>query len=287
MQQLEANLSHEVDGFSREMLEIFQRRQLTRQTSIDINSLSLEQAYQVQDRYVAARLSVGEHVIGWKVGCTSKAIQAQFGMSQPICGRLLRPHVYEDGANFLVSDFINCAVEPEMVFHIGTDLLATMDAAVLMNSIAAISPGIELHNYCFWYGNPSSQELIASNGIHAALVVGRQRELLPNTDLALEKVDIFVNDVPVASGTGAEIMGGPVNSLRWLVRQLANRGERVRAGDLIIPGSAVRLVSVTAGDTVEARFASFGTCRAHFQGKEQVETPPAWKGTESRSPKLC
>ena len=64
MRQVEANLNREVDAFSREMLGIFQRHQLTRQTTIDINSLSLEQAYQVQDRYVAARLSIGERAVG-------------------------------------------------------------------------------------------------------------------------------------------------------------------------------------------------------------------------------
>ena len=119
----------------------------------------------------------------------------------PYARALLKPHVHEDDAHFLVSDFINCAVEPEMVFHIGTDLLATMDDVALMNSIVAVSPGIELHNYRFWYGKPSSQELIASSGIHAALVVGRQRPLLPDTDLALERVELFVNG-GVVGGSG-------------------------------------------------------------------------------------
>jgi 2-keto-4-pentenoate hydratase len=281
MRQVEANLNREVEAFSCEMLEIFHRHQLTRQTTIDINSLSLEQAYQVQDRYVAARVSLGERVVGWKVGCTSKAIREQLGLAQPICGRLLKPYVHEDDADFLVSDFINCAVEPEMIFHIGTDLLATMDDVALMNSIVAVSPGIELHNCRFWYGKPSSQELIAANGIHAALVVGRQRPLLPDTDLALERVELLVNGGLAASGIGTEIMGGPFNSLRWLVRHLSKRGDRVHAGDLVIPGSAVRLVSVTAGDTVEASFRSFGRCRARFRaisGNQQVKTSPAAKG---------
>lgn len=264
MQRLKANLGSEIDAFSREMLEIFQQHQLTRQTAIDINTLSLEQAYQVQDHYIAARVSSGEHVIGWKIGCTSKAIQQQFGLAQPICGRLLRPHVYEDGSRFSVADFVDCAVEPEMVFHIGTDLSDDMDQAALRNSIAAITAGIELHNYRFWYGKPSSQELIASNGIHAALVVGQRRELSPHTNLALEEISILVNEAVAVAGTGAEIMGGPLNSLRWLVQHLAKRGQRVRAGDLVIPGSAVKLVNITAGDSVEATFASSGTCSVHF-----------------------
>ncbi|MGH9427333.1 MAG: 2-keto-4-pentenoate hydratase, partial [Terriglobia bacterium] len=248
MQRLDANLDSEIEAFSLEVLRIFQERRLVRHTSIDIASLTLQQAYEIQDRCISARVSAGEHVIGWKIGCTSRAIQQQFGLSQPICGRLLEPHIYEDGTKFSVSDFIDCAVEPEMVFHIGTDLSDGMDHAALRESIAAVSAGIELHNYHFWYGQPTSQELIASNGIHAALVVGKGSELPTGTDLEREAVSIFVNDALAASGIGAEIMGGPLNSLRWLVLHLARRGERVRAGQVVIPGSAVKLVNVAAGN---------------------------------------
>ncbi len=264
-QGLEANPDSDVDAFSREMVDIFRQHRLIRQTAAKIDSLPLERAYEVQDRYIAARLSAGERVVGWKIGCTSTAIQEQFGLTQPICGRLLAPHIYPDGAEFSADEFIDCAVEPEIVFHIGRDLWEEMNAAHLGKAIDAVSAGIELHNYRFWYGKPSSQELIASNGIHAGLVVAQRRELSPETSLDLEDVSIFVNDVLAAAGVGAEIMGGPLNSLRWLVLHLAKRGLQVRAGDLVIPGSAVKLVRVAAGDKVEARFASVGSCLASFQ----------------------
>jgi len=265
MRELEANLDFDVEGFSREIQGIFRTHQLARQTETAITSLSLQQAYEIQKRCIAARVARGESTVGWKIGCTSTAIQQQFGLAQPICGRILSPHTHDDGAKFRMSEFIDCAVEPEMVFQIGRDLSEDMDSEDLRTAIAGISAGIELHNYRFWYGKPSSQELIASNGIHAALVVGPRRELLPQTDLDLEQVSIFVNSVLAAAGTGVEIMGGPLTSLRWLVLHLAGRGLRVRAGDLVIPGSAVKLVPVAAGDKVEARFASIGSCTATFR----------------------
>jgi 2-keto-4-pentenoate hydratase len=110
-----------------------------------------------------------------------------------------------------------------MGFHIRRDLTEDMDGEDLRNAIAAVSAGIELHNYRFWYGTPSSQELIASNGIHAALVVGPGRELSPETNLDREGIRILVNDLLAAAGTGVEIMGGPLSSLRWLVLHLATR----------------------------------------------------------------
>jgi 2-keto-4-pentenoate hydratase len=265
MRELEASPDSEVDAFAREMLGIFRQHRLVRQTAARIDSLSLERAYDVQDRCIAARLAAGERVVGWKIGCTSRAIQQQFGLTQPICGRLLAPHIYPDGAEFSVGQFTDCAVEPEMVFHIGRDLSEGMDAVDLRRSIEAVSAGIELHNYRFWHGQPSSQELIASNGIHAGLVIAQQAGLSPETNLDLEETCLFVNDVLVVAGIGAEIMGGPLNSLRWLVLHLAKKGLRVQAGDLVIPGSAVKLVKVAAGEKVEVRFASVGSCRASFQ----------------------
>lgn len=262
--ELEENRPPEVDHFSCEMLGIFLQHQLVRRTAIEIESLPVERAYKVQDSYIAARVLGGERVVGWKVGCTSRAIQEQFGLTQPISGRLLAPHIYSDAAEFSVGHFINCAVEPEIVLHIGQDLAENMDAMDLRKSIDAVSAGIELHNYRFWYGKPSSQELIASNGIHAGLVVAQQRELSVETSLELEAVSLVLNGVVAAEGIGAEVMGGPLNSLRWLVLHLAERGLRVRAGDLVIPGSAVKLVRVAAGDNVQAQFGSLGPCLARF-----------------------
>src|SRR5262245_26664819 len=264
MQDFEVNPNSDVDAFSREILAIFRDHQLIRHTMSAITSLSLQEAYEVQDRCIAARVSNGESTVGWKIGCTSKAIQQQFGLSQPICGRILRPYTHDDGAAFSITQFVDCAVEPEMVFHVGGDLSEGMSTEDLRARITAVSAGVELHNYRFWYGKPSSQELIASNGIHAALVVAERHKLPPDTNLDLEKVKILVNGVLAAAGTGTEIMGGPLSSLRWLVRHLASRGLCVRAGDLVIPGSAVKLISVGAGDNVEARFTSIGSCTAKF-----------------------
>ena len=45
----------------------------------------------------------------------------------------------------------------------------------LINSIAYVSPGIELHNFKFWLEPLTIQELICSGGIHSGLIVGEQK----------------------------------------------------------------------------------------------------------------
>jgi 2-keto-4-pentenoate hydratase len=142
------------------------------------------------------------------------------------------------------------------------DEVANVDE--LLDAIEWVAPGIEVHNYKFWFGEPTSQELIASNGIHAALVVGEQRVSPTSLDFDMEGVGIFRNDELVASGIGAEIMGGPLKSLRWLVNHLVQRGEHLRAGQLVIPGSPVELVSVQSNDRITAAFTHLGKISAMF-----------------------
>jgi 2-keto-4-pentenoate hydratase len=80
----------------------------------------------------------------------------------------------------------------------------------------------------------------------------------------LEGVGIFRNGELAASGIGAEIMGGPLNSLRWLANHLQSQGEHLRAGQLVIPGSPVQLISVEPGDQITARFTRLGSVEGQF-----------------------
>jgi 2-keto-4-pentenoate hydratase len=231
----------------------------------DMASLSLDDAYEIQRRVIAARVAQGDHVVGYKVGCTSKAIRQQFGLSEPICGRLMAPHVHHGDTVLNWDDYVQCAVEPEFVLGIGKDVLAEVeDETELLDVIEWVAPGIEVHNYRFWFGKPTSQELIAGNGIHAGLVIGNQRILPVDLDFDLEGVAIFRNGELAAAGIAAEIMGGPLKSLRWLANHLLRHGEHLEAGRLVIPGSPVELVSVEPGDRITASFTRVGGVSAAF-----------------------
>jgi 2-keto-4-pentenoate hydratase len=227
---------------------------------LDISQLSLAQAYEVQDGFIAARVQQGAKVVGWKVGCTSTAIRQQFGLTEPISGKVLMPHAFQSGDHVPASSFVDCAVEPELVFRLGAEIHGDMRDEQILSALDGVCAGIELHNYQFRYGKPTQQELIASNGIHAGLVLQPMLPLRPFWDLPAEKVSLLVNGEVKASGTCREIMGSPLVSIRWLAGHAASRGERLRAGELIIPGSAVALVGVASHDTIEARFDSLPSC---------------------------
>jgi len=231
-----------------------------------IDSLNIDDAYRVQDAVLELRKFRGETVVGYKVGCTSRAIREQFGLQTPIFGRLLKPHIYPNGSILQLSNFTSCALEPEFVFHIGRDIrVHDIDDDALLKSIEFISPGLEVHNYRFWFERPTSQELIASNGIHACLVIGDDKREPNSVGLTDQEVALLIDDELQGVGRGADIMdGGPLLSLRELVKFLVSRGDYLRAGQYVIPGSPVRLIPAMSGTIARATLAQIGSVEARF-----------------------
>ena len=253
-----------VELYVREMVHRF-RKQEGPCTAPDIADLSLAQAYSVQNGFVADRIRTQGKIVGWKVGCTSAAIRSQFGLSQPISGRLFEKEISRDGADLPLSGYVDGAMEAELYFRLGRDLEGEVSDAQITQAIAGVGPGIEMHNYRFWYGRPTSQELIASNGLHAGFVLGREKAWSSESEVNSEEVAVVINGEVRAVARCSEIMGGgPLRSLRWLVHHVAERGQRLHAGEIVIPGSATRLIRVGVGDRIEARFSGLGSCHARI-----------------------
>ena len=246
--------------------QIWETKSLPPDAAVQMESLSLADAYKVQSKVLEQRIAGGEKMVGYKVGCTSGAIRQQFGLTEPICGRLMEPCIYDDGIELDWNAYVQCAVEPEFVLQIQQDVPHdVVDERELIDVIGWVAPGIEVHHFKFWFGDPTSQELILSNGIHAALVVGSSRRTPESTAFKTQRVDVFCEEQLAASGFGADIMGGPLTSLRWLIRHLAERGEYLRAGQLVIPGSPVELVAVRPQDRITVSLTQLENVTAWFR----------------------
>ncbi len=204
---------------------VFYGKEWLGETTIRPSDLSIAEAYEVQDRVTEMRIDRGEEVVGYKVGCTSPAIREQFGLKDPISGRLFRPNIWNEGIALDWTDYCNCAIEPEMVLRIGKDLEGeSLSDDQLIGAIEAVHPGIEVHHIKFWFPPPTLQELIASGGIHAGLVVGNAKASPGKISFADELFSVYKDGEIITQARAAEIMGGPLKSLRWLVDSLAQKG---------------------------------------------------------------
>lgn len=186
-----------------------------------ISELTIDDAYQVQDRVTQKRIASGERIAGYKVGCTSSAIRQQFGFDEPIHAKLFAPRLYGENSSIGLDAFINCTIEPEIVIKTGKPLVGeNLSDETLIDAIDEVSAGIELHHFQFWCPPPTVQELICSSGLHAGLVVGHQKVSPCRLSFQNEVFKVFQDGAQVASAPASEIMGGPLCSLRWLVGAL-------------------------------------------------------------------
>ncbi len=106
-----------LDALASEMLSAWLYGDLAGSTAASITNLSTDEAYEVQERVIAARVAAGERHAGYKVGCTSAAVRTQFGLHEPVFGHLLWPHLHNCGVKLPASVPVS-AVEPEYAFQV-------------------------------------------------------------------------------------------------------------------------------------------------------------------------
>ncbi len=224
--------------------------------------LTTAQAYALQARIARLREERGEQIIGYKVGCTSRAIQAQLGVSEPIFGRLFSSQCHPSGVRLSAVRFANLAVEGELAVRLSEDLcgsFASDDAC--RAAIAEVFPVIELHHYVLPAAWPRGAWLVASGGLHAGFV-------LPHADTrtagGARRLVVRINDSVVGDTEDAAAHTCPVQSLRWLAGRLADVGLRLHRGEVILTGSPLPLFPVGPGSRVVVDAPPLGSSCVEF-----------------------
>jgi 2-keto-4-pentenoate hydratase len=222
--------------------------------------LTTPEAYELQDEVRRLRERRGEKVIGWKVGCTSRAIREQLGVAEPVFARIFDTGCFRSGARLSQAGYANLAVEGELAVRLGRDLPgALVSVEECLAAVEAVFPVIELHHYVLpatWSPGPW---LIASNGMHAGLVLAEgEASCWGLSDLG-HGLSIRINGVAVEAFAGGETMPGPVHSLRWLAGRLGDFGRGICRGQVILTGSPMKLYPVSAGSRIVVDAPPLGT----------------------------
>src|SRR5437763_11739499 len=86
------------------------------------DGLTPGEAYSLQAEVARLREDRGERVIGYKVGCTSRAIQDQLGIREPIFGRVFDTGCIPAGSRLAHARFASLAIEGELAIRLSRDL---------------------------------------------------------------------------------------------------------------------------------------------------------------------
>ena len=107
--------------------------------------MTMEDGYLVQQGIVRRYLADGDHIVGYKLGLTSKPMQEMLGVDSPDFAPVMASHVIGDGAAIPASDYIAPKFEAELALVLGADLsgpdCTTLD---VLRATEGVVPALEL-----------------------------------------------------------------------------------------------------------------------------------------------
>ena len=224
-----------------------------------------DDAFEVQLVNIRRKLDGGARVTGHKVGLASEAMQQMMGVDEPDYGHLLDTMEYREGEKIEAGRFCFPRVEVEVGFVLGADIPPEgCTQAEAAEAIEWVVPSIELIDSRIRDWKIKLADTIADNASSCGYVIGRQRVKLADIDVAAIEATLYKNGEFLASGRSDAVLGNPLNSVGWLAATVAKFGVRLRKGDVILPGTAIRAMDVAPGDTFRAEFAGLGEVTADF-----------------------
>ena len=225
---------------------------------------------------------------GWKIGCTTKVMQAYLNIASPCAGTMFQANTWHGRHTFAVPARGRLGVECEIAVRMATDLprrdapyeLADMPAAVAA-SMAAIEV---VQDRYVDYPSLDTLTLIADDFFHYACVLGPPSEsqhpksqhpksqhpksqhpksVRPES-LRDVTAAMTINGLQVGRGIGTDILGEPLQVLCWLANNAAAWGTPLLAGDVVLLGSLVQTQWIQPGDVVTVTNDPLGELMAEF-----------------------
>lgn len=223
---------------------------------------SAEEAYAIQDAFVALRAQERGAIVGYKIALTSAEMRRFVGVDEPQAGAMLEATIRRTPASIKASDYCRLIVEFEIAVEMAEDLPAA-DAPFFRERVAkavgAVMPALELaddRNADYAELRKHPFELIADNAWNEGAVLGYPVRAWQALDLGAARGVATINGQVVGEGRGADAMGHPFNAVAWIADHLAAHGRGLLRGDVVITGSLVTTKFVKPGDRV--RFAVDG-----------------------------
>ena len=219
--------------------------------------LDVTAAYEVQRAGITLRAARGDHLVGMKMGLTSRAKMAQVGVHEPIYAHLTKTMRLPQPAELRCADFGHPRAEPEVAFTLAQDLSGPVTPVEALQSVATVHAALEVIDSRYRDFKFALADVVADNASSCRFVVGEGRPLasLADEGLALDSlaVTLSVDGRPLHEASTAAILGDPAESLAFLANMLAERGERLRAGMIVLAGAATAAVHLLPGMTVRAK----------------------------------
>ncbi len=231
-----------------------------------MESSDVESAYVVQSINTEFWRRTGRRVVGNKIGLTSVAVQRQLGVDQPDFGVLFDDMLIADGGILNDTQVLQPKAEGEVAFVMGRDFDNPRATVVdLMSAIAYALPAIEIVDSRLKDWKITIADTVADNASAAFFVLGSQPQSLAGLDLVTCGMMLTLDGSLASVGAGAACMGHPLAAAAWLAATLSSKGERLKAGDIIMSGALGPMVPIAPGNQVRVRIGGLGSAEFSFR----------------------
>lgn len=233
--------------------------------------IGMDDAYAVQNAICTAKLAQGRRVIGWKIGLTSKAMQYALGIDIPDSGILFDDMAFDHGATVPAGRFIQPRIEAEIAFVLKSAIGgADVTRADVIAATDYVAPAIEILDTRIVRVDAETGktrsvfDTISDNAANAGIVLGPQRHAVDAFDLRWVGAITTRDGAVEETGLGAGVLNDPVESVVWLARRMAQYGQSIEPGQVILSGSFIRPVECPPGSAITADFGGFGDVAISF-----------------------
>ncbi len=224
-------------------------------------------AYAVTAKLRALRMGRGEKPLGRKIGFTNRNIWAEYGVFQPIWGDVYDTTLRNvtQGDRVEISQLPEPRIEPEIVLGLERDLSPDMGIAEIAQAVGWVAHGFEFVQSIFPAWRFQVADCVADGGLHGRLFVGPRRKLSDTerrslaADLSALKIRLSRNGTLADTGSGANVLDGPIQALAHLVAVLDKdrRNPPLSAGEIVTTGTLTRAFPVLSGEVWSTEIAGY------------------------------
>ncbi len=199
---------------------------------------------------------------GHKVALTSPAIQEMCGVSEPAYGAVFKEFIYSNNHQINMSDFIRFGIEFEVCVEMGADVPISdtpYTKETIAEFISAAMPAFELiDDRNADYAHLDAASILTDRRWCNGVVLGERITDLSTLDIGNLSTRVIVNGDSNDHGNTCDALGHPLNSVVFVANHLAQYCKQLKAGEIIMTGSALKTQFPKPGDTITYQIAALG-----------------------------
>ena len=128
----------------------------------------------------------------------------------------------------------------------------------MLRATEYVVPALEILSSRIEMAGRTIVDTISDNAAMGGMVYGGNPTRVGDVDLRWVSALLYRNETIEESGVAAAVLNHPATGVAWLANKLAQHGDALEAGEVVLAGSFTRPMWIDPGDTVLADYRTDG-----------------------------